>query len=78
MAVLEQDKIESKMRSRQNVIFELGYFYGKLQRKSGKIILIHKGELEIPSDILGVAFIHTNDDIRSISEEIRNELKGLI
>ena len=41
-------------RARQNVIFELGYFYGKLGR--GKVCLIHKGNVEIPSDLSGVVY----------------------
>jgi predicted nucleotide-binding protein len=36
-------------RARQNVIFELGYFSGKLGR--GKVCLLRKGIVEIPSDL---------------------------
>jgi hypothetical protein len=39
-------------RARQNVIFELGYFAGKLGR--GRTCLLRKGEIEIPSDLYGV------------------------
>ncbi|MFL6834313.1 MAG: TIR domain-containing protein [Xanthobacteraceae bacterium] len=39
-------------RARQNVIFELGYFVGKLGR--GRACLLRKGEVEIPSDLHGV------------------------
>lgn len=45
-------------RARQNVIFELGYFVGKLGR--GKACLMRKGDVEIPSDLYGV--IYTNID----------------
>jgi len=41
-------------RARQNVIFELGYFVGKLGR--GRACLLRKGELEIPSDLHGVIY----------------------
>jgi predicted nucleotide-binding protein len=41
-------------RARQNVVLELGYFIGKLGR--GKVCAIKSGELEIPSDILGVVW----------------------
>lgn len=34
---------EQKRRSRQNVIFELGFFYAGLERRSGRVILLHKG-----------------------------------
>ncbi|UVM59114.1 nucleotide-binding protein [Pseudomonas sp. B21-010] len=41
-------------RARQNVIFELGYFAGKLGR--GRVCLLRKGEVEIPSDLFGVVY----------------------
>ena len=41
-------------RARQNVIFELGYFVGKLGR--GRACLLRKGEVEIPSDLYGVIY----------------------
>lgn len=41
-------------RARQNVIFELGYFTGKLGR--GKVMLLKKGNPEIPSDLFGVLY----------------------
>jgi predicted nucleotide-binding protein len=41
-------------RTRQNVIFELGYFVGKLGR--GRACLLRKGEVEIPSDLYGVIY----------------------
>lgn len=41
-------------RARQNVIFELGYFTGKLGR--GRVCLLRKGDVEIPSDLFGVIY----------------------
>ncbi|HEY9313835.1 nucleotide-binding protein [Williamsia sp.] len=41
-------------RARQNVIFELGYFYGKLGRD--RVAVINDG-VETPSDFVGVAYI---------------------
>lgn len=41
-------------RARQNVIFELGYFVGKLGR--GRACLLQKGQVEIPSDLYGVIY----------------------
>lgn len=41
-------------RARQNVIFELGYLRGKLGR--GRICLLRKGDVEIPSDLSGVIY----------------------
>ena len=42
-------------RARQNVIFELGYFIGKLGR--AKVAALYKEGVEIPSDYYGVLFI---------------------
>jgi len=44
----------SNARARQNVIFELGYFRGKLGR--GRVMLLKKGNPEIPSDLFGVLY----------------------
>lgn len=41
-------------RARQNVMFELGYFAGKLGR--GKTCLLRKGNVEMPSDLYGVIY----------------------
>ena len=41
-------------RARQNVIFELGYFVGRLGR--GHACLLRKGDVEIPSDLFGVIY----------------------
>jgi predicted nucleotide-binding protein len=41
-------------RARQNVIFELGYFAGKLGR--GRACLLRKGDVDIPSDLYGVIY----------------------
>lgn len=41
-------------RARQNVVFELGYFAGRLGR--GKTCLLRKGAVEIPSDLYGVIY----------------------
>lgn len=50
---------DQSSRARQNVIFELGYFAGKLGR--GRVCLLQKGQIEIPSDLFGV--IYTELDI---------------
>jgi len=68
-----------RRRSRQNVIFELGYFYGRFQRTSGRIILLYKGVLELPSDISGVVYIDiSKGGIRSATKQIRREVEVLL
>jgi len=41
-------------RARQNVILELGYFIGRLGR--AQVCALKAGNLELPSDILGIAW----------------------
>jgi hypothetical protein len=56
-----KDKPELRPRARQNVVFELGYFVGKLDR--GRVIaLVSDKDLEIPSDYRGVLFIPIRND----------------
>lgn len=61
-------------RARPNVILELGYFLAKLQRTDGKIILLRKGAVELPSDIHGMLPIDVTRGIRSQDRAIRREL----
>lgn len=65
-------------RSRQNVILELGYFLGKLGRESGRILLLHKGDVELPSDIDGVIRIDISNGVHAAADLIRRELRDLI
>jgi len=41
-------------RARQNVVLELGYFIGRLTR--AKVCALKVGDLELPSDILGIVW----------------------
>lgn len=45
----------ARPRARQNVIFELGYFLGKLGRN--RVCMLYKEEVEIPSDYQAVLYI---------------------
>lgn len=65
---------KEKYRARQNVILELGYFLGTFGRDSGRVLLLHKGLLEIPSDISGVIYIDISDGVAAAGEVIRKEL----
>ena len=72
------DPNEQRWRARQNVILELGYFLGKLTRQSGRIILLHKGSIEIPSDIAGITYISIDAGIAAAGEKIRKELSDWV
>jgi CheY-like chemotaxis protein len=75
--VVASGTTSEKRRSRQNVIFELGFFYASLERKSGRILLLHKGPVELPSDISGIVWIDITNGIAAAGEEIRKEVETL-
>ena len=74
--IVESLNIDAR-RSRQNVIFELGFFYGLLGRRSGRVILLHKGAVELPTDISGIVYIPIDNGVKAASEDLRTELRGL-
>jgi CheY-like chemotaxis protein len=76
--VIGSGSSEEKRRSRQNVIFELGFFYGALERRSGRILLLHKGPVDLPSDTSGIVWIDINNGIAAAGEEIRKEVASLL
>jgi len=67
----------NKRRARQNVIFEAGFFFAKMQRTSGRVIVLQKGQVELPSDISGLIYIDITNGIRMAGEDIRRELSAL-
>lgn len=51
----DQPYDEQSLRARQNVIFELGFFIGKLGRE--RVCALYDEGVEVPSDYQGVAFV---------------------
>jgi len=49
-----------RLRARQNVIFELGFFLGRLDKKN--VAMLIKGDIEKPSDIEGIGFTVMEDN----------------
>ena len=66
-----RDDLES--RARQNVVFELGFFIGKLGRS--KVCTLVKGNVETPSDYDGVVYTKL-DDAGGWKTELVDELKA--
>lgn len=60
---------EDKKRARQNVVFETGYFIGKLGRNN--VILIADKGVEIPSDLQGVVYTETSNWQFSVLKELK-------
>jgi len=65
------DKAEP--RARQNVILETGMLLSSLTR--GRMALIVKGHLEIPSDLQGIIRLGYNDHIREIVPKLCQRLR---
>lgn len=60
-------------RARQNVILELGYFIAHLGRD--RVAALKKGEIEIPSDVMGVIYTEL-DDRGAWKMDLARELKA--
>ena len=65
---------KSNLRPRPNVVFEYGYFLGLLRRHSGRVFLLKKGEIELPSDISGIVYFDISNGIEAAGETLRTEL----
>ena len=62
-------------RSRQNVIVEVGWFWGKFGR--GKCLLLVQGDVEIPSDLSGVEVHRFKSSPTECSEVLRDFIAEL-
>ena len=49
-----------KLRARQNVIFEMGYFVAKLGRN--RVSVIFEQNVEMPSDYSGIVYINYDSE----------------
>lgn len=60
----DQSPEDAKLRARQNVIFELGFFIGKLGRE--RVLILHQqdGDFEMPSNYAGVLYAPYDDSGR--------------
>lgn len=56
-------------RARQNVVFETGYFIGKLGRQN--IVIVSNNGIELPSDLQGVVYTDTLNWKFSVLKELR-------
>ncbi|MBZ0258008.1 nucleotide-binding protein [bacterium] len=61
-------------RARQNVVLELGMFLAKLGRK--RVAILHKGNVELPSDINGLIYLPFNDRVDEIKDRLGAELQN--
>ncbi len=70
--------LKRERRARQNVILELGFFWGRLGRQH--LALLVDSRIKRPSDIDGVGYIPITEDLAQTKLELQKELKaaGLI
>lgn len=67
-----QKNEEEYSQARPNVIFELGWFYGRLGRE--KVCILFKEGTKIHSDLDGVSRIQFKDSVTEVTTEIETEL----
>lgn len=71
---LPENKHNPEYRARQNVIFEFGYFVGKLGRSN--VCCIYKEGVELPSDLSGLLYKKIVTSIEEIRYSLIKELKN--
>lgn len=64
---------EIKFRARQNVVLEMGMFLSKLGRE--RVAILHKGNLELPSDINGLIYIPFNNSVQEAKNKLAASLQ---
>lgn len=69
----EGKRVKYKERARQNVIFECGYFIGKLGRE--RVCALVKGDIEHPSDYSGIVYVCYKDGWQS---QLRKEIEAVV
>lgn len=67
----EKSEAVEKQRARQNVMYEAGYFMGKLGRE--RVIMLVDNGIELPSDLQGVVYT----DSESWKTEVLQELQSI-
>ena len=60
---------EESYRARQNVVFEAGYFIGKLGRE--KVVIIVEDGVELPGDLSGVVYTSKNNWEVDVLKELK-------
>lgn len=69
-----EDERRKEYRARPNVIFEFGYFVGKLGRS--RVCCLYTGNVTLPSDISGMIYKKFNTNIEEVAYGIIKDLKA--
>jgi predicted nucleotide-binding protein len=71
---LPDDKRNKEFRARPNVIFEFGYFIGRLGRS--RVCCLHTGGVTLPSDIAGMIYKSYSKNVEEAAYSIIKDLKA--
>ena len=67
--------LPEQLRARQNIWIEIGWIWGRLGRN--KLVLLCKGNIEIPSDLQGMEYYRYSDSPLEVTEDIRAFIRQL-
>lgn len=65
---------KTELRARPNVIFEFGYFVGKLGRS--RVCCLHTGNVTLPSDVSGMTYKKYENSIEEVAYSVMKDLKA--
>jgi len=65
---------KKELRARPNVIFEFGYFVGKLGRS--RVCCLYTGDVTLPSDVSGMIYKKFNTSIDEVAYSVIKDLKA--
>lgn len=70
----KDDERKKEFRARPNVIFEFGYFVGKLGRS--RVCCLYTGDVSLPSDVSGMIYKKFTNSIEEVAYSIIKDLKA--
>jgi predicted nucleotide-binding protein len=65
---------QKEHRARPNVIFEFGYFVGKLSRS--RVCCLYTGDVELPSDLGGLVYKRYDKKVEEVAWDVIKDLKA--
>lgn len=72
---IKEKEIKYTSRARENIWLEVGWFWGKLGRD--RVLILRKGETNIPSDWMGVEYAKYDDGPSDARDDIRDFIESL-
>jgi len=70
------DSSQQSSRARQNIYLEIGWIWGRLGRN--KVVLLLKGDIELPSDLSGLEYYSYRDSPLEVTESVRAFVHQLV